>query len=226
MPRVVKSSEERRSELIIAAQKLFYTKGYKRTSVSDIVKAVGVAQGTFYYHFGSKVEILDTLVTQMIDQQAEHARPIVYSEALSPIDKLNVLVGQGNQWKIEHKEAVIELARQLIRDDNVLLEKKAMEYRRKVFGEMFMVIIKEGVQDGTFQVEHARESADLILMISRHLGQNLLVLLLDDADSDARHKTAYRLIETMNVAFASILGLADGYRLVDPTLIDAWFTDN
>jgi hypothetical protein len=47
MTRIVKAPDERRSELIATAQQLFYTKGYERTSVSDIVKAVGVAQGTF-----------------------------------------------------------------------------------------------------------------------------------------------------------------------------------
>lgn len=50
MARTTKEPEERRRELIACAQTLFYTKGYEGTSVSDIVNAVGVAQGTFYYY--------------------------------------------------------------------------------------------------------------------------------------------------------------------------------
>ena len=60
MPRIVKSPDERRSELITAAQQPFYTKCHERTTVSDIVKAVGIAQGTFYYYFGSKQAILES----------------------------------------------------------------------------------------------------------------------------------------------------------------------
>lgn len=225
MPRIVKSPEERRNELITAAQKLFYTKGYEKTTVSDIVKAVGVAQGTFYYHFGSKVGILEAMVRQMIDQQAEQSRPIVYNDTLSALEKFNLLVGQNNQWKIEHKDAVIQLARQLIRDDNVLLEKKMTDYRRQIYGDMLVDIIEEGVEDGIFQIDHARESADLILVISRHLGRSLLTLLLADDDRDTRRDTAHRQIETMNLTIASILGLESDFQLVDPTLIDEWFKD-
>lgn len=60
MTRTAKDSDERRSELIATAQQLFYSKGYESTSVSDIVKAVGVAQGTFYYYFDSKTEMRRT----------------------------------------------------------------------------------------------------------------------------------------------------------------------
>lgn len=40
-----------------AALSLFATKGYHVTKVSDIVKEVGVAQGTFYWYFSSKEEV-------------------------------------------------------------------------------------------------------------------------------------------------------------------------
>ncbi|KMK74982.1 TetR/AcrR family transcriptional regulator [Alkalihalobacillus pseudalcaliphilus] len=40
-----------------AALQLFATDGYHKTKVSDIVKVVGVAQGTFYWYFSSKEDI-------------------------------------------------------------------------------------------------------------------------------------------------------------------------
>jgi len=57
MTRIVKAPDVRRSELIACAQRLFYSKGYENTSVSDIVNEVGVAKGTFYYYFKSKQAI-------------------------------------------------------------------------------------------------------------------------------------------------------------------------
>jgi hypothetical protein len=42
MTRIAKAPDERRSELIATAQQLFYTKGYERTSVSDIVQSAEI----------------------------------------------------------------------------------------------------------------------------------------------------------------------------------------
>jgi hypothetical protein len=46
-----KDRQIRENEILTAADKLFYQKGYQRTMVSDIVKKIGAAQGTLYYHF-------------------------------------------------------------------------------------------------------------------------------------------------------------------------------
>ena len=80
MTRIVKAPDERRSELIATAQQLFYTTGYERTSVNDIVKAVGVAQGTFYYYFDSKQAILEALVAELTAQQHVLFQDIVTDE--------------------------------------------------------------------------------------------------------------------------------------------------
>ena len=45
MARITKDPVVRRNEIIDAAEELFYSVGYDETSVSDIVKSIGVAQG-------------------------------------------------------------------------------------------------------------------------------------------------------------------------------------
>lgn len=54
--------EERRAQLLDAAQQVFAAKGYHETKVSDIVAAAGVAQGTFYLYFDSKRAVFDALI--------------------------------------------------------------------------------------------------------------------------------------------------------------------
>ncbi|MFN3500557.1 MAG: TetR/AcrR family transcriptional regulator, partial [Pannonibacter indicus] len=49
MPRVVKHPEVRRAELVLAAQALFFERGYDATSVDDIIKRSSVSKGAFYY---------------------------------------------------------------------------------------------------------------------------------------------------------------------------------
>ncbi|MFQ9805317.1 MAG: TetR/AcrR family transcriptional regulator [Christensenellales bacterium] len=43
----MKKGDARRGELLAAAEKLFYTKGYENTSVQDILDAVGFSKGGF-----------------------------------------------------------------------------------------------------------------------------------------------------------------------------------
>jgi len=66
--RVSKAPEERRVELIAAARRLFDKDGMGKTRVSDIVKAIGVAQGVFYYYFHSKDEIVEAVVDQVTEE--------------------------------------------------------------------------------------------------------------------------------------------------------------
>ncbi len=74
MARISKPPEERRQELVRAAQELFMERGYEGTMVGDIVRRVGVAQGLFYYYFRSKQEIflavIDRLTQEKVDELA------------------------------------------------------------------------------------------------------------------------------------------------------------
>ena len=56
--RVVKKPEERKAEMVAAAAKLFAQQGFVRTSVSEIVSAVDVAKGLFYYYFTTKADMV------------------------------------------------------------------------------------------------------------------------------------------------------------------------
>ena len=51
-------------ELIVhAADQLFYVQGYGATSFADIASAVKISRGNFYYHFRTKDEILDAVIS-------------------------------------------------------------------------------------------------------------------------------------------------------------------
>ena len=57
MPRTV-DRQARRAEIVSAAAVAFAEQGVACTAVSDIVKAAGVAQGTFYLYFESKDDVV------------------------------------------------------------------------------------------------------------------------------------------------------------------------
>ena len=60
--RVVKKPEERRAEMVAAASELFARQGFIRTSVAEIVSAVDVAKGLFYYYFTTKDDMVKAVV--------------------------------------------------------------------------------------------------------------------------------------------------------------------
>jgi AcrR family transcriptional regulator len=57
------SNMKTRDSIVEAADSLFYQQGYEHTSFSDISAAVQISRGNFYYHFKTKDEILDAVIT-------------------------------------------------------------------------------------------------------------------------------------------------------------------
>ncbi|GAA2214132.1 TetR/AcrR family transcriptional regulator [Nonomuraea monospora] len=51
-----------REQIVEAADRLFYQRGYEHTSFADIAGTVGLSRGNFYYHFKSKDAILDAVI--------------------------------------------------------------------------------------------------------------------------------------------------------------------
>ena len=80
MGRTVKVYDDRRTEILSAAQELFFSKGYEATTVQEIIDAVGIAKGTFYHYFESKVDLLDALIASMTEQQLQNAQAILNEE--------------------------------------------------------------------------------------------------------------------------------------------------
>src|SRR4051794_37127513 len=56
--RLTSKGRERRDQLMRTAAALFAERGYHPTSVADIVGALGVGKGVFYWYFTSKEELL------------------------------------------------------------------------------------------------------------------------------------------------------------------------
>ena len=57
------SDKTTRDHIVEAADQLFYRHGYEHTSFADIAEAVQISRGNFYYHFKTKDDILDAVIT-------------------------------------------------------------------------------------------------------------------------------------------------------------------
>jgi AcrR family transcriptional regulator len=64
--RAAETRESRRTQILDTALRLFSEAGYHQTSISDIVRAAGIARGTLYLYFDSKQEIFHQLLENLL----------------------------------------------------------------------------------------------------------------------------------------------------------------
>lgn len=76
--RISKPPEVRRQELLDTAMELFAQKGYEETSMGDIARAAGVAQGLCYRYFDSKQKLFQEAMEQYVRACCAHFLPIIH----------------------------------------------------------------------------------------------------------------------------------------------------
>lgn len=81
MARVSKPPEIRRQELLDTAMALFTRKGYEETSMGDIAKAAGVAQGLCYRYFDSKQKLFQEAMEQYVRICCAEFLPIIHDRS-------------------------------------------------------------------------------------------------------------------------------------------------
>jgi len=80
----VRQKQETRAALLEAARRCFAEKGWSETVVADVVRAAGVAHGTFYVHFRDKDAIGDALLGEFNVALAARVAPALERAAEEP----------------------------------------------------------------------------------------------------------------------------------------------
>lgn len=78
MGKVETNKKIKENSLLKTAFEFFTTKGFSKTSITDIVNKAGVAKGTFYLYFKDKYDIRNKLVAHQSSQ--------IFSKALTELD--------------------------------------------------------------------------------------------------------------------------------------------
>lgn len=81
MSKIDSNKKQKRESLFNTAFKLFTTKGWGKTSISDIVNEAGVAKGTFYLYFKDKYDIRNKLIS--------HKSSEIFLKATNDLEKLD-----------------------------------------------------------------------------------------------------------------------------------------
>ena len=155
MARIVKDPEIRRNEIIDIAEELFLKSGYNETAVSDIVKRVGVSQGTFYYYFKSKEEILNVIIERYIDDTKVGVEAIAAKDDINAIEKIMAFFGFLNNMD-QGKEKLIDY---FYEDQNGHLHARFEKNVPSNIIPPFCQMIEEGVQEDFFDTKYPEMAA-------------------------------------------------------------------
>ena len=158
--RIVKEAEERKEEILDAAEKLFAAKGFDNTSTGDILDAVGIARGTLYYHFRSKEEILDGVIQRMTDKLVGDAAAIVRKKDLPLLERLTKAIMALNvESKIGH-----EIMEQVHRPQNALMHQKMQATLLAGILPILTELIEEGIQQGLFHTRYPESVVEMTIL--------------------------------------------------------------
>ena len=151
MTRITKDPQVRMAEILDTAEELFYAKGYHETQISDIVKKIGVAQGTFYYYFKSKEEILEALINRQVQQVNFEMEKLTSDKTLDPLRKLELFF-ETMLNTIRYKDGL--LFEFLYNDRYLHLMDKLTRLGEEFVAPFMLRIIAEGQEKAIFHVSH------------------------------------------------------------------------
>lgn len=201
---------ETKGSLIEAAGELFARNGYDGTPVQAIIDNVGVSKGTFYHYFSSKEDILDAVVERMTREGFNQMAASVQDASVSALEKLNRFFAACWRWKLADIDVVIEVARVLYRDENIIIRHKMDKRTVALVSPPLASIIAQGVEEGVFEVADPEETAVLILHLGNSVADMQVKSLLELGDKPENMAVMERRINLYMNVLERILGAPKG----------------
>lgn len=223
MVRIVKSADVRQTEILDTAQMLFYTKGYEKTAVQDIINEIGIAKGTFYHHFNSKEKLLDALISRLLEQALAILKPILANDQLTALEKLHLFFGEVGTLKLENETFIRTLLPIWYEDSNVIMREKTKLYTFNMYTPLYDQIIQQGIEEGVFTIQYPKEIGSIILQTMYFMSETLARLLIKNENKQPWANVCQK-IDAYNAALDSLLGAAPGsIQLFDFEPFQHWF---
>jgi AcrR family transcriptional regulator len=153
--------EQRRQDLIGAALETFTSKGVASSSVDDIVRAAGVAKGTFYLYFDTKDDIVTAVAERMIEGVGEQMDAGMADHDRSPVERI-LAVGRATRQigGAPHERDLIEAFH---RPENRAIHDRLGESARERMKPTMSAIIADGIKKGVFRQQDAERAAAFVL---------------------------------------------------------------
>lgn len=183
MPRTRLAPEARRAEIVSAAARLFAQQGYAATSVHDIREAVGIAQGTFYWHFPSKEAVVDAVAEASAALGVAAIAAIADDRSIGAIERF-VRVRDAGFASFAAQRSMLEAFHE---PRHAEVHARTAAATRRLLIPVFARLVRAGVDEGVFVVADPEAAA---LFVARTAEAIDAELLLSDPDGAPRYADA------------------------------------
>ena len=140
--------ENRREQIIKAAEEVFSKKDFQSSTISDVAKQAGVSDATIYEYFASKEELLFSIPRANI----ENSKNILEDHLLyikGAANRLRGIIYHLLSYYQENAEfAAISLM--ILKTSRKFMETEIYNYLREYY-QIIIKTIEEGVQSGEFK---------------------------------------------------------------------------
>ena len=139
---------------------LFNEKGYEKTTIQDIVNALGMSKGAIYHHFKSKDEIIEALSERCYhnDTQMELLRN---ASDKTGIEKLRAIIYR--QIQNEEKKQIDTISINLWKNPKIFMS--GMAENLSVNSQIVERILEEGMADGSIRQQDPLGAAQVLMLL-------------------------------------------------------------
>lgn len=193
-----KYPEQTLEQILSVSARLFIEKGYDKTSVQDIIEALGMSKGAVYHHFKSKEAILEAVMERRSAQAASLLTRLTQTtEAPNAREKLakilEVLISDPETHSLDSVLiAQIKNPQFVVTGITDSVNKDAPAIAR---------LLVEGTADGSITTDFPTECSE-IFMLLMNIWLNPVLFARDFAATETRLRT---LQQTMRLLGADIV---------------------
>jgi len=231
MPRVLIEEDytARRNEILDAARKLVYTKGYEEMSIQDILDEMKISKGAFYHYFDSKPALLEALIDHLADEAELQFLPLLNDPTLPALEKLCRYFSSAVQWKATQKDFMLALLRIWYSDNNAITRHKVFATMLQRIAPSFIKVIQQGVREGTMSTIYPEQATEMCFYLILGLGDKFGEIILGHEagtvhlNAEERFCIMQKAIAAYTDALERILGASAGsIQLMDDESIRVW----
>jgi AcrR family transcriptional regulator len=165
-----KAAPGRKQELLSAARELFLQHGYAGTSVAAIVRAAGVAQGTFYLYFKSKEHLLGRMRADVLGAYVQAFEKNLQGDA--PADERLLASIERLLGAMRRHRDLVRVFRQAASGEQT---ERIWIQGRETLAEPLGSLLQQGIDSGHFVVDDPQMTAYLVLGLFDDLFYEALV---------------------------------------------------
>jgi len=176
--------KDTRNQILDAAKRVITQKGFHGSTMEDIAKAAGVAKGTSYLYFKSKVELYLAVMEREFDYITSCFEEITKSR-IPVLKKIEGIISFFIEYMKENRDFIFSLMYEppLIKMNKGVIHKR---YRNKIdnIRRKFIEVIEEGIRRGEIIKEEPEILVDVIFgAIVRPVIQFVICKQTEDIDS-------------------------------------------